>query len=124
MSFLTSFFVTLHDWSGLGLQPQDLAMASSSSVQDEAAARGTPPKQQYTSLSSLMRSSPGREGRNDANSRPGRYGATDGALNDRSRSREGRSGEETSTVKDKKKGKLSMWKMMALTVSMGGSQVS
>lgn len=42
----------------------------------------------------------------------------------RSRSRETRPGEENASgKKDKKKGRLSPWKMMALTVSMGGSQV-
>lgn len=70
-----------------------------------------------------MKSTPGREGqRNEPH--VGGYGSTHDANPDRSRSREGRSAEAAGPVKEKKKGKMSMWKMMALTVSMGGSQVS
>lgn len=98
-------------------------MASSSTDLDGTTARGTPPKQQYTSLSSLMKSSPGREGLKNADRDRG-YGAAKATDVDRSRSREGRGVEAMPGTKDKKKGKLSLWKMMALTVSMGGSQVS
>jgi hypothetical protein len=71
-----------------------------------------------------MNSSPGREGSKAASARSAGYGTTNPVMkNDRSRSREGRVDEATLAVKDKKKGTLSLWKMMALTVSMGGSQV-
>jgi solute carrier family 45 protein 1/2/4 len=42
----------------------------------------------------------------------------------RSRSRDRRGNENEGSGSGKKKGRLSAWKMMALTVSMGGSQVS
>ena len=71
-----------------------------------------------------MQSTPGREGTKKADKRGRGYGSAENPSIDRSRSREGRGVETMPAVKEKKKAKLSLWKMMALTISMGGSQVS
>ncbi|OCF30813.1 solute carrier family 45, member 1/2/4 [Kwoniella heveanensis BCC8398] len=107
-----------------------------------------PTKHQYTSLASLLRKSPkptdtpaaaaGNKAKNRTNSqrsatRPdtsgwhlsAEPGAMDRPRRDSSRSRSrGRVGQPQQKKNEKSKGPLSLWKMMALTVSMGGSQIA
>ncbi|KAK8861283.1 hypothetical protein IAR55_002102 [Kwoniella newhampshirensis] len=95
----------------------------------------TPTKHQYTSLSSLLRKSPTAspdqlQNRKGTDTRPNNTGwhlSAPGQSSDRSRSRSRsrtRDGQDANKKVDKGKDRLSTWKMMALTVSMGGSQIA
>jgi hypothetical protein len=104
-------------------------MAGSPPLQASASPEATPKKSQYTSLASLMETSPnnnkGRSSHGESGqARPDRRQLNVIAEGSRSRSRDKRDAAREGGVTEKKKGRLSAWKMMALTVSMGGSQVS
>ena len=109
------------------LDPQHLGGKMAGGNVSESAT-DNPPKHQYTSLSSLLRSAKASPG--SPESAPTQSGQRRGWLNtvqdegagtstsrDRSRSRD--------AGKEKGKGyRMSIFQMMALTISMGGSQVS
>ncbi|WWD16814.1 hypothetical protein CI109_101246 [Kwoniella shandongensis] len=94
----------------------------------------TPPhKHQYTSLSSLLRKSPNAQPAEPESQGPHGKSKTTGwnlappgeSSRSRSRSRSAtRNGQDGNKKDEKDKGRLSTWKMMALTVSMGGSQIA
>jgi hypothetical protein len=96
------------------------------------APEATPKKSQFTSLASLMETSPNSNNNNkgrlshgeSGQARPDRRQLNVIAEGSRSRSRDKRDNAKDENGGEKKKGRLSAWKMMALTVSMGGSQVS
>jgi hypothetical protein len=92
------------------------------------------PKHKYTSLASLMKDqSPAKSKAKGHDRRGSRSGAEHSGWNlpsveeqgDHNGSRGRSHGRDATNVsgKKEKKGRLSLWKMMALTVSMGGSQV-
>jgi hypothetical protein len=106
-------------------------MAGPSPLRASEAPEATPKKSQFTSLASLMETSPNNnnnKGRlshgESGQARPDRRQLNIIAEGSRSRSRDKRDNAKDENGGEKKKGRLSAWKMMALTVSMGGSQVS
>ncbi|WRT65410.1 uncharacterized protein IL334_002353 [Kwoniella shivajii] len=113
-------------------------MSGSPPVSRQAESAVAPPsKHQYTSLASLLRKSakPDDTSRDDQQL-PGRRAGTSGwglsaddgevgrERRNSSRSRSRGKGKDTDKDKEKHKGRLSPWKMMALTISMGGSQIA
>lgn len=108
-------------------------MAGPSPLRASASSEATPKKSQFTSLASLMETSPNNNNNNNkgrlshgesGQARPDRRQLNVVAEGSRSRSRDRRDNAKDEGGGEKKKGRLSAWKMMALTVSMGGSQVS
>jgi len=104
-------------------------MVGPSPLRASAAPETTPKKSKYTSLASLMESPPnnnkGRSSHGESGqARPDRRQLGLIAEASRSRSRDRRNDAKEESGNETKKGRLSAWKMMALTVSMGGSQVS
>jgi hypothetical protein len=106
-------------------------MAGPSPLRASKAPEATPKKSQFTSLASLMETSPNNnnnKGRlshgESGQAQPDRRQLNVIAEGSRSRSRDKRDNAKDENGGEKKKGRLSAWKMMALTVSMGGSQVS
>ena len=89
------------------------------------------PKHQYTSLSSLIHSSPSSSSKQDTyGNKPQRSGWHLPSVEEERTSRRNRSRSKSRNQADgpgkkekEKGGSMSMWKMMALTVSMGGGQV-
>lgn len=106
-------------------------MAGPSPLRASTPSESTPKKSQYTSLASLMDTSPNNNNNNRARlshgesgqARPDRRQLNVIAEGSRSRSRDRRDDAKEDNGNEKKKGRLSAGKMMALTVSMGGSQV-
>ena len=105
-------------------------MAGPSPLRASEAPEATPKKSQFTSLASLMETSPNNNNKGrlshgeSGQARPDRRQLNVIAEGSRSRSRDKRDNAKDENGGEKKKGRLSAWKMMALTVSMGGSQVS
>ncbi|WVW79703.1 hypothetical protein I302_101673 [Kwoniella bestiolae CBS 10118] len=111
-------------------------MSSDPPPNQEAESSVAPPtKHQYTSLSSLLRKSPKPDNTSNEEQLPGRRTGNAGwglSVDEANRERRGstnsRSRSRTRIKKkdDEKgnKGRLSTWKMMALTISMGGSQIA
>jgi solute carrier family 45 protein 1/2/4 len=103
-------------------------MVGVSPLRESSSAHVSPKQSKYTSLASLMeepgsitgRPSHGESSRTRPDTRQLDFTGDD--IRTRSRERRGEDSEENGN--EKKKGRLSAWKMMALTVSMGGSQVS
>jgi hypothetical protein len=129
--FASCFYTSLLYTKGLN---QTISMVGPSPLQASTSSASSPPpksptqKTQYTSLASLMEHPPRSKGRlsygESTHARPPKRHVKIAQEPSRSRSRDGRSNGHEGPVQEKKKGRLSAWKMMALTVSMGGSQVS
>ncbi|CAD6576865.1 MAG: hypothetical protein TREMPRED_001789 [Tremellales sp. Tagirdzhanova-0007] len=90
------------------------------------------PQHQYTSLSSLIHSSPSSSSKQDTyGNKPQRSGWHLPSVEEERTSRRNRSRSKSRNQADgpgkkekEKGGSMSMWKMMALTVSMGGGQIA
>nr|XP_018264346.1 solute carrier family 45, member 1/2/4 [Kwoniella dejecticola CBS 10117]OBR86504.1 solute carrier family 45, member 1/2/4 [Kwoniella dejecticola CBS 10117] len=106
-----------------------------SSSQGAASNESTPTKHQYTSLASLLKKSskPDNASQDDAQLPGRRTGDSAWGLNVADRERRGSSASRSRARgkgkkkedEGKNKGKrLSLWQMMALTISMGGSQIA